>query len=289
MTTRELRHLLPDLQDIQPDVQWNDAALIAYARIFTSLHKMVFLTGLEDEFGNRKLYRAKLETLYHLLGQRYTVRTSLIEKASLLEAMLSVNEANSAADEHLADNLISSYLDSFGEDTYNPDEFFAVMKLLLTCMYGIIEEEDEDPHLWITFIREKFAVWSEELNKNGYWPGITGIEALQRLILLAMNSNILVDDSYDREIQRGYDYYCAGRELPDALSDTLPLETLRFHALQYEFLCQGSFNLSEHIGRLDEIAGLMEAQIPRLPATSEEAFYYRSIVIENCCRHVSRE
>ena len=297
MTTQELRRYLPRLQNRRIDDGWSDAALIAHARILTNLYNLVVLNALDDEFGNREMYRAKLDTLYGILRRHYGYRASFAAKAEILDAMISVasdgglgiDEEKRAVNEHLADELISSYLDGFDKDSYNPEEFFAVMRLLLICMYGIVDEEDEDPHPWITFVRTKLAGWAEELNKDGYWQGISEVEALQRLRLLEMNSCMFVDESYDKEIQQGYVHYCVGRDLPDNLSGTHSPDTLHCYALQYEFICQGSFNQWEHAGYLDRIIGVLERQIPRLPAESDEALYYRSLVIENCCRNVSRE
>ncbi len=294
MTGQELRQMLPELQNMQFDATRSDAALTAYGRIFTALHKLVFLNGLDDEFGDREIYRTKLDRLYDMLWQRYSVRTSFMTKASLLEAMISIvsdggsliNERKRATYEHLADELVSSYLDSFREDAFGKDEFFSVMKLLLICMYGVDEEES---HPWMTFIRKKFAVWAKELNEEGYWPGISDVEALQRLKLLDMNCYMFLDERYDEEIRLGYVYYCAGRKLSDNVSERLSPDILRSYVLQYEFIRQGSFNLWEHTGHLDRIVQVLETHADRLPATCDEALEYRSIIIENCCRNVTRE
>ncbi len=297
MTIQELRQQLPALQGMSFDVRWSDTALVAYTRIFTALHQLVFLNGLDAEFGDREIYRTKLDRLYEMLCQRYTCRTSFISQAAILDAMISIvcdngfiiEETKRAVNEHLADGLVSSYLARFNEDNYEPEEFFSIMRLLLICMYGVVDEEGEEPHPWMTFIRKKFAAWAEEVNKYGYWQGISDIEALQRLKLLDMNCYMFVDDSYDKEIQQGYIYYCAKRDFPGDRSEILSLDTLRSYALQYEFICQGSFNLWEYAGRLDRIAELLEAQTVRLPATSDEALYYRSLIIENCCRNITKE
>ncbi len=298
MTGQDLRQMLPELQDMQFEARWSDAALIAYGRIFTALHKLVFLNGLDDEFGDREIYRTKLDRLYEMLRERYSVRTSFMDKASILEAMisivsdsgLSVDDRKRTMYEHLADELVFSYLDSFREDAYGKDEFFSVMKLLLICMYGVVDdEEEEEAHPWMTFIRKKFAVWTKKLDKKGYWPGISDVEALQRLKLLDMNCYMFLDERYDEEIRQGYVYYCAGRELSDNVSETLSPDILRSYVLQYEFIRQGSFNLWEHAGQLDRIVLVLETYADCLPATSDEALQYRSIVIENCCRNVCQE
>ncbi len=282
---------------MQFDANQSDAALTAYARIFTALHQLVFLNGLDDEFGDREIYRTQLGRLYDMLCQRYSVRTSFMAKASLLEAMisivsdsgLSVDDRKRTMYEHLADELVSSYLDSFREDAFGKDEFFSVMKLLLICMYGVVDEDDEEPHPWMTFIRKKFAVWAKEFHKKGYWPGISDVEALQRLTLFSMYSNMFIDERYDEEIRQGYVYYCSQREFPDVASDALSSDILRSYVLQYEFIRQGSFNLWEHAGHLDRIVQVLETHADRLPVTNDEALQYRSIVIENCCRNVCQE
>lgn len=297
MTTRELKRHLPELHDRRMDEGWSDAALAAHARILTALRNLVVLNGLDDEFGDREMYRAKLETLYGLLRRRYACRTSFAARAAILDAMTTVAGDNGciidgerrAADERLADELVSSYLGGFDENRCDPEEFFAVMRLLLICMYGVVEEEDGEAHPWMTFIRKKFAVWAEELDKDGCWQGISDTEALRRLVLLDMNSCLFVDESHDGEIRQGYAYYCAGRDLPDNVSAPLSPDRLRGYALQYELIRQGSFNQWEHAGRLDRIAGLLEKQTVLLPPESDAALYCRSLVIENCCRNVSRE
>ncbi len=298
MTGQELRQMLPELQDMQFGANRSDVALIAYGRIFTVLHQLVFLNGLDDEFGDREIYRTKLDRLYDMLCQRYSIRTSFMAKASLLEAMicivsdsgLPVDDRKRVTYEHLANELVSSYLDSFREESYGKDEFFSVMKLLLICMYGVVDgEEEEEPHHWMTFIRKKFAIWAKELDKKGYWPGISDVEALQRLKLLDMNCYMFLDERYDEEIRQGYVYYCAGRELSDNVSERLSPDILRSYVLQYEFIRQGSFNLWEHTGHLDRIVYALETYTDRLSATSDEALLYRSIVIENCCRNVCQE
>jgi len=296
MTGQELSQMLPELQNMQFDATRSDAALIAYARIFTALHKLVFLNELDDEFGNREIYRTKLERLYEMLCQRYSVCISFMAKASLLEAMISivsdsgllVDDRKRTTYEHLSDELVSSYLDSFREESYGKDEFFSVMKLLLICMYGVVDDEEE-PHPWMTFIREKFVIWAKEFHKKGCWSGISDVEALQRLTLLSMYSNMFIDERYDEEIQQGYVYYCAQWELPDVASVALSEDTLRSYVLQYEFIRQGSFNLWEYAGRLDGIVQVLETYTNHLPATSDEALQYQSIVIENCCLNVCQE
>jgi len=289
MTVNELKAILPELQFLRFDPKSSDARLFAYLRTYAAVHNLVFVNALDEEFGARTLYREKLDLLYGLFRHRYARRSSVAIRAELLLAMFSIlRDVDFTVDRRkeggcirLADRLVSEYLADFRKMPVNSDELFGIMKLVLVCLYGMVEEAGEPVHPWLAFFRENLAEWAEELCTDGHWSGLSKYEALQRMQLLEMNSYMMLDGRYNEEIRAAYDFYCSPQVVPHDNTAILSSHEIRYYGLMYELIQIGDFPSAER--QLDAIACLMESQLDHFLPESDDFQICRSIVIDRCC------
>ena len=86
MNSTSLKQLLPQLK-AQKFAGKSDDELIAYIRIYYALYNLVSVNSLDSEYGEAAIYKRKLTTLYRTLRTRFTKRTTLSEKAKILDAL----------------------------------------------------------------------------------------------------------------------------------------------------------------------------------------------------------
>lgn len=295
MTSDELKRMVPWLQGLRLDGGTGDSALFSCVRIYTSLHRLVSLEALDGEFGGRELYRARLEGLCALLRCRYPLRTSYGERAEILYALsttindncLSVEGSVLAADDRLADALVTSYMEKYGKGDSGTDGFFSVMRLVLSCLYGIEEDDGEEVHPWLSFLRGRFSAWADEMDGDGRWRGVPEVEALERLTLLEMYGTLFPEGSYDDVFRRGYACYCSRTVLPVEAGGSHPHGWLRACGLRYDLVLRDPSGRRGDAGLSERIAGELERHSGSLAEGDERWLHCRSLAIEECCRNIA--
>ena len=289
MDSQSLRQQLPQLQ-AQKFAGMSDDDLLAYVRIFYSLYHMVSVNSLADEYGTPALYRRKITTLYRMLCRRYYKRGTIAEKAKihaalygllyLTEYTVSDGTAQLYSDE--AECLIAKFLrkqqtydvdscNSSESDGYSchadmspaDDEQYYVMKLIVLQWYGVVDHGSRLSDL--NYVENEMTSWADEQNADGSWNKITSKQALQRISLLNLYSDLMGDDRYRMVVYRAYPRYCD-------VSVTDSCEML-YDAVR-DITCIGV----DVQGRLDAIAS-------SLP----QSMSARAIQLENECRLVGRD
>ena len=293
MTVSELKAILPQLQSLRFHTV-SDEGLIVYTRSYAALYNMVSVNALDDEFGAREIYRKKLDSLFASLSRRYGNLQGIGLRAEAVDAMLHILNGTGCIVGRqkrdlcfgLFDELTKSYLFDFDETACDHNALYGVMRLIYQFLCWLVPEDAEnDP--WLGFARNRVAAWATELHENGEWKGIRAEEALQRIILMSMNSYMLLDSRHDAIIQKAYSYYCISRQLQFCRTTELTADEIRYYILIYDAIQQSSVNDPGSRKYLNDLAGLLEVQ--RMPKSSVEALFCRSIAIDNLCDQISNE
>ena len=285
--------MLPQLQSRRFHTL-SDEELISCARSYTAVYNMISINALDDEFGARESYRKKLSSLFICLSHRYEKLQDVIQQAKAIDAMLYIlNNTGCVFDQQkhemcfrLFDELTEDYLSDFDQTTYHHNTLYGIMRLIYQFLYGLVPEDAKDDP-WLRFARGQVVGWASALSENGEWNGICAEEALQRIILMSMNSYMLLDSHYDTIIQKAYSYYCISRQLQFCRTMELSANEIHYYILMYDTIQQSAVNALGNRKYLNDIAGLLEAQTKQKKGS--EALLCRSIVIDNLCNRISDE
>ena len=271
MTLSDLHKLLPRLQT-KKFLCLNDFQLIAYSRIYGSIYNLVFVNGLDGEYGDRKSYYDKLETLSNMMIRRVANRKSLTDKARLIYAAfhvlynnaLMVDRAKEAQCMKLMSEVVDEYLARPSEDYY---QTFWVMRLMVLQMYGYIEEGTQMP-VQLDFVRERLAQWNAELNEETLvWDGLSIREALFRLMLFAMNSVMLLDRQYHDRISQTFNHYVS----------CLEEEDYRMRAIAFDIMLLREPSTHENLEQMERITRL------RIHPDQDPDLVFRALQVQHIC------
>lgn len=293
MNATELKATLAELREMR-FVHVSDEGLHAYVRIFSSIHNMIFTNAADGEFGSRTQYRERLDSLLRMLLRRYPNRHSVAQRARMLDTMycilyntgFAVDRSKEMRLYRMTDRLIEESLAGNCAGEERPEELFGIMRLILTMLHGIVEEA---PHPWLSFVREKLASWARTLDAQGRWPGISEEEALQRIMLMNVYADMLLDARYDDAIRASGTNYCLGGQLQLRRMDILSHDDMRRYALLYETIRQGAIGLTENRRCRQRIAALLERQLAWLPLKGDDTLLCLSLAIDDCCIRISEE
>ena len=293
MTVKMLKELLPILQGKRFHTVSNEG-LIAYVRIYAALYNLISVNALDKEYGDRNIYRKKLQSLFSYLLCRYKEQPGIALCAKTIDTMLYIlhdtdciyNQQKNIICFNLFGELTEKYLSDFDETCYDHNALYEIMRLIYEFLSWLIPKDAKnDP--WLEFNRHWVTAWASELDRNGTWKNINDKEALQRIILMSMNSYMLLDNRYDDTIHSAYSYYCVSQQLQFCRTMRLSLDEIRHYTLMYDTIQQSAVHDSGNRVYLNDIAKLLETQIPHFPAKSEEAWLCRSIMIDNLCNHIA--
>ena len=295
MTAKALKELLPMLQGKRFHTE-SIEGLIAYARIYAALYNLVSVNALDEEYGDRSIYRKKLQSLFSYLHRRYEEQSNAALRAETIGAMLYIlNDTGCIYDRqkndlcfNLFSELAEGYLSDFDENSYDPNALYGVMRLIYEFLCWLVPEDAKDDP-WLGFARRRIATWASELDPDGGWLNIGDEEVLQRIILMSMNSYMQLDSRYDDAIHRAYSYYCVSRQLQFRRAKELSADEIRYYARMYDTIQQSTVEDPGRQTYLNDIAKMLETQIPHFPAKSSEAQLCHSIAIDNRCNRIANK
>ncbi len=295
MTGQELRQMLPELQNMQFDAKLSDASLTAYARIFIALHNMVVVSDREKEYGDREFYRRRIDELYTICHERLNepqldreCRVPLIYtlyQLLLNPTLCAVDSEKQQRCDTLAYEAVRNYLQevSAGRLDEKPKMEFDVCRLITELCCNLSEEEREEEEMMLYF-RGKLATWTGALVNGDHWIGISDRAALQRLLLLCRNSEMLLDTTYDYSIRRLWEYY-SKRVL---FIDKKSIVSYQVLALFYEITSNISLvSLASRVKQ--QTIELMFYGSETFPKNSDEQLFCLAWAVEGICRQHLRE
>lgn len=209
----QLKALLPALQDISPEDSDSSLRLLSLARIYTSLYRLVTVSSLDEELGNRREYTRKANKLFQVICKKVKQTKDLTERAHLVATLFSLNSETTLtynakredACYSAAIRLMQDYQKSGEIEKANEHLKNGLCRCLTDFFYPKTEEDETDE--WFIFLKETIQNWAQTISLNGNWEDTTDDIALERIEIMNRNSSMLLDSQYDSTIQKAYKYY----------------------------------------------------------------------------------
>lgn len=276
--------ILNDLQHKKLSSSMSASVLLDYARIYVALYNLA-AGSIGDEYGRCEIYRQRSNDVLKRLMKLYDAKDAVTRRGDILHGIFGilynttgyVDRKNEVRCNEWTDEFVCRYIEDFRKDNYNNDELYAVIRVLLLRMYGVVEK-DVFFESWKGFINSIFVEWIAKLSSSGRWEEVSENEVLQRLIMLNMNSYMLLDSCYDETIMKVYSAYCRNISLPTGdVADEVILMRMYwlFEVESMLFLPDADKALSERV------AEIFYAQYKLLDKNSDLGSKYLSMAIEH--------
>ncbi len=168
--------------------------LLSCAEKYASLYMLIYVDSLDAKYGDRRIYKSRLNDIFTQLELCYAHETDLTERARIVCGLFHIiRETIAVIDRekylHCHQLCYQVIKDSLARSLST----IPVMKCIADYLYTCSDDEDEQFH---KFFISQLETWVKELDDNGCWKGISSDEAKARLELMDMNSYMLMDDSF---------------------------------------------------------------------------------------------
>ena len=288
MNTAHFKEQLRKLQDKKFYGLTNNQ-VYSYIRIYHAIYMMITVNALDDEYGDRKIYQRKMKSLLNILLRRYNKETSVPVKMEQLYMIFFlydniINDYNKEEYLNCGADLIEGFLEE-NRDKMTDEEQYQLMRLIFVEWYGLIEDEDTDTPVTLTYAREQIKTWIDGLSPEGIWNDIDDSKALRRIILISFNSTIMLDDQYNDQLSRLYEHYCMQPlDAPQSITDIEKYIKI-YYALQ-----RAPIVLTiNYTPQLTKLADVLSSQIPNLSKHRDYQTVCRYIEVDNKCQQISEE
>lgn len=295
VSTDKLSYLLKQLTEQPLGTDLSDMALSSLARSYIAIHNMVVVLDQEKEYGSREFYRQRIDELYAICDDRLNepgfdleCRVPLIYmlyQLLLNPTLCAVDSEKQQRCDTLAYEAVRNYLQelSVGRLNEKPKMEFEICRLIVELCCDLDEAEREEEEMMLHFWG-KLATWTDALVNGDHWIGISDCEALQRLLLLCRNSDMLLDTTYDYQLRCLWEYY-SKRVL---FLDKKSIVSYQVLALFYEIT--SSISLASLAPRLkQQIMELMFHGSETFPKNSEEQIFCLAWALKGICRQCLQE
>ena len=287
MTIFEILSLSREL--LKTDIETlSDKALISHVRALTSIMFFVSSGVIGEETDRKALSYHLLKKVYPALLNRYSQSISITEKYNIIDARLqtlyygiSVSDSRQNRCYKDIDNILSALST---EELYNLQgkELTSTLQLIVHSLYSFDFDlsHDEEPDDYELFLKTTISSWANSLNDDGSWDNISEEAALGRLRVMDMNSYMLLDKTYESELQRAFAFYC---RIPDFdVAERITPDDVSLLVMMYDTL-----DLSGQMQRQKADAVLQK--IVRLLDTRCDLPEANAIVVAYSCRIVGME
>lgn len=272
---KQLKAWLPSLRAIQPKVSDSPMRLLALARIYAALYRLVSVEACDAEFGDRLEYTRRGDHLFRILLRKAKRTANPVERAALVSALFYLTSETTLAYDVKRDNTCREAVIDLLADHEDALEEPATLRCLTDFFYPKAEADDTDP--WFIALKQTIRHWAETVSANGDWPEIPTGVALSRIEVMNRNSYMLLDEAYDTEIQKAYSYYKTHQP-----EKNTPISTL---ARLYDVAMQGNaYPVDREAAR--SVANLMATRTKAHPEGSEEKILYLSIEVDRLCEDI---
>lgn len=257
MMKDDLRTYKGEVLGIVLDDSLSDEALAALGSCYVSLQNLVVANGLEDVYGDRRIYEGALDRLYDLCRSRTAAMEAcpssdgepsgsaslshpetaqgyfpgsgidplrlsrlLPLQYDLLHGPMRVSELGKVSETRKTlRRFVEAWMQWEGGDD-RPDQTEAEYGVLCCIADLLCYDTDEDRNMdpMYAFFRNRINAWTETLDADGCWQNIPMGDALQRLQILTLNANLLQDPRHDALTGKAVRYYT--RQLLDRLPST---------------------------------------------------------------------
>lgn len=292
MTVADFKKQLRELQD-KKFYGLTNQQIYSYIRIYYAVYMMVSVNALDDEYGDRHIYEAKLERLSKILLRRYKKTDNIIEKIEMLYMIFFLMQNvlhNIDCEDYLNEGaeLIDNQL--LQKETMSEADQYQLMRLIFVEWYGLVEDDQTETPASLVYAREQIKTWMSELNTDGSWNNITDMQALHRIILIAMNLTIMLDDQYDEKLETAYNHYCVNPVDSIDVSTKLYIEELERATVTYYALQRAPMILSSKFAAPSlTLVNLIYNQMINQNNHLELRTKCRCIKVDNMCQKISEE
>lgn len=281
MTPDRLNILLSQVSDRKFAGMTTDA-LLAVARIYVALCNLVSCHDLDAVYGDRKLYRHKIDALFTVLQNRCGKESDPVQHGRIIRAMFDlVCDPIGVIDFRkktlccaVADSYVRDFLKTNGED---PLEQVSVCDCIISLLYP-----DPDSGLsYMNYLQKCISEWISDQQSDGSWAGVPAETTLARIEMLNRNSYMLLDKRYDDAVRRGFDYYRNSLYIPEGVDNFDPAY-LPILGRLYETAMQGNvFVMDKALAH--EITKFMYAYSQSMIDRNDDWFYCISHVVHHHC------
>lgn len=272
---KQLKAWLPSLCAIRPKVSDSPTRLLALARIYAALYRLVSVEARDAEFGDRVGYTHLGDHLFRILLRKAKRTANPAERAALVSTSFYLTSETTLAYNVKRDNTSREAVIHLLADHEDALEEPSILHSLTNFFYPKAEADDTDP--WFIALKQTIRHWAETLSANGNWPEIPTDVALSRIEVMNRNSYMLLDEAYDTEIQKAYSYYKTHQS-----EKNMPLSTL---ARLYDVAMQGNAYPVDRETACS-VADLMATRTKAHPEGSDEKTLYLSIEVDRLCEDI---
>lgn len=275
----------------------SDDAVVALSNIYSSMLNLVAVNALDEEYGDRKIYESKLDTLYTICRKRCAVNQSLARRSRMLTALCGVVYSRVCGLPNRKSTVCRNYMyDAITEwqsmliATARSREMRAVEYGILRCITDYFYYAEDEEHEFFDYFKRRIAEWAESLDGDGLWQDVSDFEALCRIEIMSRNSYMFSDDTYDRHIDKARAKYCGrcvealdrnGGKISNCVSDPADSDML---CMLYGVLIGGGD--SADYAKADIVADFSSRQAERFPLGSAERLPYQRVCVAALCMKI---
>ena len=214
MVNPELSNLIKEIRDILLNDKLSDDALIALSRSYISMQNLVVANNLDSEYGNRKEFEKALDILYRICFKRCQPNQTFVRRCRMTPMlyvivymqMRGVDMRKSEECRKLMWQVVDEWMKR--PDTHaDKDSVYGVLRCV-TNLYYYTSENDRNNASEFMWFKQRVSDWAALMNNDCRWNGISSGEALCRIEVMSRNSNMFLDTSYDKRIERASISYC---------------------------------------------------------------------------------
>ncbi|HJA88333.1 MAG TPA: hypothetical protein H9778_06530 [Candidatus Parabacteroides intestinavium] len=256
------------------------SGLESLSRANLAIYHMLISDSLDDIYGNRKKYLARIKKMYALCRSLY-VRQDFITSCRMVNLMQSLASVPGLITSRWQDecyNLVWRFVEErkcVREEWNIPEWLWCV-----ACSYYPLSDEESQEESFCRF-REQLEKWVAELGRDGQWTGLSVFNGLQRIQVLNGNSYMFLDNSFDDALRSAYRYY----RNQVKFEKTTDIGSLRLMGMLYEQAFNYKvYQIDRESMRLAIDA--LEASLPLLPEKSDVWLFTLSYLVSAECLNI---
>ncbi|WP_297905030.1 hypothetical protein [uncultured Parabacteroides sp.] len=272
---KRLEALLPSFLAFQPCVTDSPVRLLALARVYASLYRLVSVYTYNVGLGERERYTRLGDRLFRVFLRKAKQTENLVEWADLISALFFLTSETTLAYDVKRENTCREAVidmlvvhEDWLEEPYT-------LRCLTDFFYPTTEADNTDA--WFIALNRSICHWAEALSVNGSWTDVSYDMALLRIEVMNRYSYMLLDKAFDFEIQKAYGYYKTRLFMHD-----LSLSTL---ARLYDVAMLGNaYSIDRKLAC--RVADFAATRANVCSGKRDENLFYLSIVVDWLCESI---
>ena len=292
-THAELTAQITWVQSIPLTDALSDNAVSSLMKIYAALHNLVVTCGLDDTYGDRRIYGSAIDRLYRICRRRCTKRYSFARRSRMMSVLhdslygtcrgLGSDKLESCC--KYGCDIISTWFGRYATTADRKREY-DVLRNIADLYYPVPEKSRKGRTF--RYFTDRIAEWTTGPDGHCEWTDVPEDEALQRVDILCRNSYMFLDETHDRQIERLYDRYYAritGRlaAQADMTVDDCRALSLLYDLSMYYMPCGADYDKTAHIVRL------AQEEMRTLPENSDAHLICRAVCIDRLCMQKGQE